>query len=124
MRTSDKLNPALRQAVQNGLDPSLRNLTVVVALPFLACILIVLHDSGVSFKLLRDLSMVFGDMEPRTSKIQDGKVDGNKFSFATVVETPNGDMTVNYEGTIEGDTLKGTATREGGQARPFEAKRK
>ena len=59
MRTSDKLNPALRQAVQNGLDPSLRNLTVVAALPFLACILIVLHDSGVSFKLLRDLFMVF-----------------------------------------------------------------
>ena len=71
-----------------------------------------------------EMTMSFGDMEPRTSKIVDGKLDGNKFSFATVVETPNGEMKFSYEGTLEGDTLKGTSSREGGQSRPFEAKRK
>ena len=35
-------------------------------------------------------------------------------------------MTTAYEGTVEGDTIKGTSVREGGQGqpRPFEAKKK
>ena len=75
-------------------------------------------------KLTGNLTMQFGDMEPRTMEIKDGKVDGNKFSFSTVMDTPNGEFKMNYNGTVEGDTLKGTSEREGGQARPFEAKRK
>lgn len=70
------------------------------------------------------LTMQFGDMEPRTVDIKDGKLDGNKFSFSTVMSTPNGDFKTVYNGAIEGDTLKGTAEREGGQPRPFEAKKK
>jgi len=70
------------------------------------------------------LSMKFGDNEPPAVDIKDGKIDGSKFSFTTTMQTPNGDMKMNYSGTVEGDTLKGTAEREGGQARPFEAKRK
>jgi hypothetical protein len=71
------------------------------------------------------VSMQFGQMEPRTMEIQEGKIEGNKFSFKTVMETPNGTMTSVYEGTVEGDMLKGTSRREGGQGqgRPFEAKR-
>jgi len=51
-------------------------------------------------------------------------IDGNKFAFTTVFSTPNGEYKTLYEGTLEGDTLKGTAGRESGQSRPFEAKRK
>jgi hypothetical protein len=75
-------------------------------------------------KLTGTLTVAFGDREPMTSEIKDGKIDGAKFSFTTVFSGPNGDMKSVYEGTLEGDVLKGTSTRDGGQARPFEAKRK
>jgi hypothetical protein len=74
-------------------------------------------------KLTGTVAFAFGNREPRTIEIKDGKIDGNKFSFATVMSTPNGEFKTVYEGTVEGDTLKGTASREGGQSRPFEAKR-
>jgi hypothetical protein len=32
-------------------------------------------------------------------------------------------MKTNYSGTVEGAVMKGNAEREGGQARPFEAKK-
>jgi hypothetical protein len=63
-------------------------------------------------------------MEPPPIEIKDGKIDGNKFSFTTTMQTPNGDFKSVYNGTVEGDTIKGTSAREGGQERPFEAKRK
>ena len=75
-------------------------------------------------KLTGTITMSFGDMEPRKTDIKDGKIDGAKFTFTTTMSTPNGDFKMVYAGTVEGDTLKGTAEREGGQARPFEAKRK
>ncbi len=75
-------------------------------------------------KLKGSVTVSFGNMEPRKVDIKDGKIDGNKFSFATVMDTPNGEMKASYEGTVEGDTLKGTISREGGQGRPFEATRK
>jgi hypothetical protein len=60
----------------------------------------------------------------READVADGKIDGNKFSFSTVTEGPNGNMTTKYEGTVEGDTLKGTSAREGGnRSMPFEAKK-
>jgi hypothetical protein len=74
-------------------------------------------------KLTGTVTVVFGDMEPMKTDIRDGKVDGNKFSFVTVMSTPNGEFKMAYEGTVEGDTLKGSSTREGGQSRPFEAQR-
>ncbi len=75
-------------------------------------------------KVTGKITMAFGDMEPRTMDIKDGKIDGNKFSFVTEMSTPNGDFKMTYEGTVEGDTLKGTSSREGGNPRPFEAKKK
>ena len=75
-------------------------------------------------KLTGSITMQLGDMEPRKSDIKDGKIDGDKFTFATTMQGPNGDMTMMYKGTVEGDTLKGTSAREGGQERPFEAKKK
>ncbi len=75
-------------------------------------------------KLTGKITMQFGDMEPRAMDIADGKVDGNNVSFSTTFEGPQGSMKMNYKGTIEGDTFKGETMREGGEPRPFEAKRK
>ncbi len=56
--------------------------------------------------------------------ISEGKVDGNKYSFNVVNPTANGPVTTKYEGTVEGDLFKGTATRQGApQSRHFEAKK-
>ncbi len=74
-------------------------------------------------KVTGTITTAFGDRE-RKGEIQSGKIDGDKFSFVTVMTTQNGEMKMEYQGTVEGDTLKGTASREGGEGRPFEAKRK
>ncbi len=74
-------------------------------------------------RLTGSVSMAFGDMSTRTTEIKEGKIEGDKFSFTTVMSTPNGEFKMVYEGTVEGATLKGTSTREGGEPRPFEAKR-
>jgi hypothetical protein len=60
----------------------------------------------------------------RTTEIQDGKIDGDKFSFTTVQQTRQGEMKVMWEGTLSGDELKGTRKREGGgRGLEFTAKR-
>lgn len=69
------------------------------------------------------IAMKMGDRDPRTSEIKDGKIEGNKFTFSVVMTTPNGEMKTVYEGTVEGGMLRGTAAREGGDPRPFEAKK-
>ncbi|MBL0160964.1 MAG: hypothetical protein IPP47_28360 [Bryobacterales bacterium] len=74
-------------------------------------------------KLTGKMVMAMGDMDPRDVEIKDGKIEGNKFSFTTTMSTPNGEFKTVYNGTLEGDAIKGTAAREGGQERPFEAKR-
>lgn len=38
----------------------------------------------------------------------EGTVDGNKIAFTIERETPNGKMTMNYTGTVDGDSMKGT----------------
>jgi hypothetical protein len=51
--------------------------------------------------------------------LQDGKVMGDKISFTA----PGGNAKMIFEGSISGDQLKMTRTREGGQAREFTLKR-
>jgi hypothetical protein len=64
------------------------------------------------------------EMNGRSLDITDGKVDGDKFSFKVTLESKTGDRTAVYEGTIDGDHLKGTIKYRGiGQTRPFDAKR-
>lgn len=75
-------------------------------------------------KLTGKATMKFGDMEPREMDIQDGKITGDKVSWTTTMQTPNGDFKMLYTATITGDSLKGEVARDGGDARPFEAKRK
>jgi hypothetical protein len=59
----------------------------------------------------------------RTSEIQNGKVDGDKFSF-TSMGGREGDVKLTWQGTFTGDILKGQQTREGGSGPyPFTAKR-
>jgi hypothetical protein len=60
----------------------------------------------------------------RSADIKNGKVDGDKFSFTTVQNGKQGEVTVTWEGTVKGDELTGTQKREGSdQSRPFTAKR-
>src|ERR1700730_2954617 len=59
----------------------------------------------------------------RSADIKSGTVDGNKFSFSMVQRGKQGEVTVTWEGTVNGDEMSGTTTREGGQSRPFTAKR-
>jgi|HigsolmetaAR201D_1030396.scaffolds.fasta_scaffold19972_2 hypothetical protein len=57
-------------------------------------------------------------------EIKDGKIEGNKFSFTVVNRTRRGDITTKWEGTVEGDELKGTRSSwTGQQSVPFTAKR-
>jgi len=59
----------------------------------------------------------------RSTDIKNGKVDGNKFSFSMVQRGKQGEVTVTWEGTVNGDEMNGTQKREGGdQSRPFTAK--
>lgn len=60
----------------------------------------------------------------RTIEIKDGKIDGDKFSFKVTTENKKGERTAIYEGTIEGDRLKGIIKFRGiGQTWPLDAKR-
>jgi hypothetical protein len=64
------------------------------------------------------------EMNGRSVEISDGKVDGDKFSFKVTIETKQGAKTSVYEGTVEGDHLKGVIKYRGiGMTRPFDAKR-
>lgn len=56
--------------------------------------------------------------------IQDGKIEGNQFSFTTVQTTKKGDQKVEWKGTVEGDQLKGTrSSGKRGRGAPFTANR-
>jgi hypothetical protein len=79
-------------------------------------------------KLTGTVTTSFGEKELPPAEVKDGKLDGNKFSFTTIARFGDNEFKTKYEGTVDGDTIKGTAMREGGQGggqpRPFEARRK
>lgn len=60
-----------------------------------------------------------GGAAPTPVEIKDGKIDGAKFSFSVT----GGRGVAIWEGTVEGDELKGNRKQEGQDARPFTAKR-
>ena len=69
-------------------------------------------------------TVVSGGKRSRSAQIQDGKIEGNRFSFTTVQTTKKGEQKQEWRGTIEGDTLQGTRSRAGGKrGQPFTAKR-
>jgi hypothetical protein len=55
----------------------------------------------------------------REIALQDGKVSGDQISFST----QGGQAKILFQGTVAGDTIKMTRTREGGQGREFTLKR-
>jgi hypothetical protein len=62
----------------------------------------------------------------RAIEIKEGKIEGNKFSFITVNQSKQGEMKMKWEGTVEGNELKGTRARDGAPGRggmPFTAKK-
>ena len=62
-----------------------------------------------------------GGKRAHTVTISDGKLDGDKFSFVVVQKGKNGEMRVQWQGSVSGDQLKGTRSREGGHGREFVA---
>src|SRR6266545_3178349 len=60
----------------------------------------------------------------QSMEIQNGKIEGNRFSFVTVRRSKKGEQKTEWRGTIEGDTLQGTRGREGARrGAQFTAKR-
>lgn len=48
-------------------------------------------------------------------EIKNGKVDGDNISFDVVRNGPNGEMTINYKGTVSGDTIEFTVSTPMGE---------
>ena len=65
-----------------------------------------------------------GGRKPRPIGIRDGKLEGDSFSFTTVRRTKKAEHQWTWRGTLRGDELSGTRTREGARrGQPFTAKR-
>ena len=58
-----------------------------------------------------------------TAVLNSIELDGNDFTFIRPVETPMGEMDLEYEGTVDGDTLTGEASAMF-QSRPISGVRK
>ena len=84
-----------------------------------------------SIKLKQEGDKVTGVyVPPRGDEVElkDVKLDGNKISFAITRTVQNNERTIKYNGTVEGDTIKGKSEmpgRDGGEARSrdWEAKK-
>jgi hypothetical protein len=64
------------------------------------------------------------ELTGRSLEILDGKIDGERFSFKLKIVNKNGERYSVYEGTVEGDQLKGTLKFRGiGITESFSAKR-
>jgi hypothetical protein len=64
-----------------------------------------------------------GGRAPRTFEIQDGKLDGNTFTFTLVLGMGERTIELSYMATVDGDTMTGTTTNQRRET-PFTAKRK
>lgn len=51
----------------------------------------------------------------RSGDISDGKIEGNRFSFTTVMKTRKGERKLLWEGTLEASELKGSMRNERGR---------
>lgn len=65
-----------------------------------------------------------GKKRTAVAQVVDGRIDRNQFSFTTVQQTKKGEQRLVWQGTVDGDTLTGTRSREGAKrGQPFTAKR-
>lgn len=80
-----------------------------------------------TFTLKQDGSALTGTasgMQGQENPISEGKVDGDKVSFAVKVEFNGNAFKMTYEGKLEGEELKMKSSREGSdQVREFTAKK-
>lgn len=61
----------------------------------------------------QDGSTIKGTMKSERGESSfEGSVTGNKISFTVKRETPNGTFTIEYSGTVDGDSMEGTAHSE------------
>ena len=67
--------------------------------------------------LTGEVHMGEGD-RARSMPISNGKIADGKFSFETKFETPRGEMVMVYQGTVEGDGLKGTSQMKDSERPP------
>ncbi len=67
--------------------------------------------------LTGEVHMGEGD-RARSMPISNGKIADGKFSFETKFETPRGEMVMVYQGTVEGDSLKGTSQMKDSERPP------
>lgn len=82
----------------------------------------------VIFDLKSDGSALTGNVSAgrrgRGTDIQNGKLEGEKFSFTTVQKNKQGEQKFNWTGTLAGDELKLERTREGARrSQSFTAKK-
>ena len=68
-------------------------------------------DFEQSFNLKAEGAKLTGTMQGfdgSTIKIEDGKIDGNKFSFSATIDFSGMSIMLNYTGTVEKDQMKMT----------------
>ena len=66
-----------------------------------------------TLKIQQDGSTIKGTITGRRGESPlEGSVTGNKISFAVTRETPNGTFKLEYAGTVDGDSMKGTVHSE------------
>jgi len=80
-----------------------------------------------TFNLKADGSTLTGTVSGRGGDmpIAEGKIDGDTISFTQTMEVQGNTMKFLYKGTVSGDEIKFSRTRDGGegQAQEFTAKR-
>jgi hypothetical protein len=60
----------------------------------------------------------------RPMAIQDGRIDGDRFTFTTVQRAKKGDVKFTWQGTLNGAQISGTRSRDAAKRGvPFTAKR-
>jgi hypothetical protein len=77
-------------------------------------------------KLKQDGEKVTGVIVGRNNQeteIKEGKLKDGELHFDVTRERNGQSMTIHYKGKVDGDSIKGTSEREGGQSREWVAKR-
>lgn len=64
-------------------------------------------------KITGKMTMDFGG-QTMEQQIVDGKIEGDQISFTTVAEFGGNEIRFNYKGSVSGNEMKLTRTREGG----------
>jgi hypothetical protein len=77
------------------------------------------------FTIVQDGEKITVTMEGRMGEMTgEGTCMGNEIEWTVTMETPRGDFTLVYRGTVDGDTMSGTVTMGERGSREWTAKRK